>query len=313
MKADGVKRKYGLSVSEVVERGITCFHEAIKLGEAAYDEFYNTEGWTPNCLDFMQHLSNRYFNRAIFLLNVKDEHSQPNEIQKLGMRDLDIARDMDLEVIAYANDIGWNSNHRAGAVFNVGLVRIRGLVLLMEMGYSDDWGIEEKFEDLFDFLNDELKKQESGLFHDMDFTARRQELETEMIRYALCKGDVRIAARIAIRSLVEDEYILLSAQVQALVALMAVVDKDQSKTAASKDDLLKYLKSKCYLLKDKYDELSSESKDDGSVIMESVRASVASVFSKSMEFTSSEKREQTLTSTIFPDYLSWQIVTMEHF
>lgn len=45
MKNDGVNSKYGLELRDVIRQGISCFHDAIKLGERAYDEFYNSEGW----------------------------------------------------------------------------------------------------------------------------------------------------------------------------------------------------------------------------------------------------------------------------
>ena len=94
------ERVCGFTRKEVVQKGMGYFHKAIKLGEAAYDDFYEREGWSPNCLEFMQHLSNRYFNRAMFLLTVKESHHNPKELEELGFRDLQIVRDMDVEVSA---------------------------------------------------------------------------------------------------------------------------------------------------------------------------------------------------------------------
>jgi hypothetical protein len=92
------ERVCGFTQKEIVQKGMAYFHKAIKLGEAAYDDFYEREGWSPSCLEFMQHLSNRYFNRAMFLLTVKKSHKQPKELEELGFRDLQIVRDMDVEV-----------------------------------------------------------------------------------------------------------------------------------------------------------------------------------------------------------------------
>lgn len=51
MKHDGVASKYGLTRGDVIAQGTGYFHEAIKLGEAAYDVFYEAEGlWEQNCV-----------------------------------------------------------------------------------------------------------------------------------------------------------------------------------------------------------------------------------------------------------------------
>ena len=98
VKDTGAEHYCGLTPSAIALKGMSFFHQAIQLGEKAYDEFYEAEGWSPSCLDFMQHLSNRYFNRAMFLLTVKEDHPNPKEVEDQGMRDLQIARDMDVEV-----------------------------------------------------------------------------------------------------------------------------------------------------------------------------------------------------------------------
>ena len=92
MKLTAVERYCGMTRREVVLKGMAYFHIAIQLGEKAYDEFHEAEGWSPSCLDFMQHLANRYFNRAMFLLTVKGDHDNPKELEDLGFRDLQIAR-----------------------------------------------------------------------------------------------------------------------------------------------------------------------------------------------------------------------------
>ena len=94
----GVGRVCGFNKQEVIGKGMGYYHRAIQLGEKAYDGFYEEEGWSPSCLEFMQHLSNRYFNRAMFLLTVKDAHENPGELEELGLRDLQISTDMDMEV-----------------------------------------------------------------------------------------------------------------------------------------------------------------------------------------------------------------------
>ena len=89
----------GMHKREVVSKGTAYFCTSIKLGEESYDKFFEEQGWSPECLTFMQHLSSRYFNRAMFLLTVKNDHIKPMEAEQSGFMDLQISKDMDIEVI----------------------------------------------------------------------------------------------------------------------------------------------------------------------------------------------------------------------
>lgn len=217
----------GFSQKEIVQKGMAYFHQAIKLGEAAYDKFYETEGWSPNCLEFMQHLSNRYFNRAMFLLTVKDSHKNPKELEDLGFRDLQIVRDMDVEIVDEGSQVGWNVR-TADKLFDVKLNRIKGHIQLLEMGYPDDWDVDELLEDAIKLVEGELKKKESSsLFGELSAAGRMQQVETELMRYLMHKNDTKNAARISIRMLVEDEYILPDAQTLAVEVLLAYVNSQE--------------------------------------------------------------------------------------
>lgn len=223
MEVTGDEYVCGFSRQEIVQKGVAYFHKAIKLGEASYDEFYETEGWSPNCLEFMQHLSNRYFNRAMFLLTVKNAHKNPSELEELGLRDLQIVRDMDIEIVDEGTQVGWNVR-TAEQLFDVKLGRIKGHLQLLEMGYPDDWDIDELLEDAFQLVKEELKKKgSSDLFVELNVTARMQQIECEMTRYMVLKGDLKTAAKIAIRMLIEDEFTLPDAQIQAVDGLLQYV------------------------------------------------------------------------------------------
>lgn len=221
---EGVDSKFGLTQQDIITKGTAYFFEAIQLGEKAYDEFFDVEGWSSKCLDFMQHLSNRYFNRAIFLLTVKKDHSKPDEIETLGYRDLDVARDMDAEIETQGEEIGWGSVNRSEKLFNVQLVRLRGYLLLLEMGYDDDLDVDEKVEDLFTMLADEAKKESSDLFKEVKYIGRLQQAETLLMKYLSIKGELVAAARIAIRMLMEDERIFLDAEARAIQVLQAYLE-----------------------------------------------------------------------------------------
>ena len=222
MEATGEQYVCGFNKAEIVQKGVAYFHNAIKLGEASYDEFHAAEGWSPNCLEFMQHLSNRYFNRAMFLLTVKNSHNNPTELEELGFRDLQIVRDMDVEIVDEGTQAGWNVR-TAEQLFDVKLGRIKGHLQLLEMGYPDDWEVDEQLEDAFQIVKDELKKESSELFEELSPAGRMQQIECEMMKYMVMKDDLKTAGKIAIRMLLEDEYTLPDARTKAVEVLLAFV------------------------------------------------------------------------------------------
>lgn len=240
MKNTGQDHVCGLSEREIIGEGMAYFHQAIQLGEKAYDEFYETEGWSPSCLNFMQHLSNRYFNRAMFLLTIKDGHEKPKEVEELGMRDLQIANDMDIEIVAEGTQVGWGIRS-SRAHFEVLITRIRGHLTVLEMGRPvDDSDVNEMLEDAFKLVQTELKSGSCDLFQDLGPAGRMQQLETELMRYNIVKEDLPTAARIAIRMLVEDEFTIPEAQNKAIEVLLQYVGSTQPEDSTIKDRLIDY-------------------------------------------------------------------------
>jgi hypothetical protein len=233
MELENLHEVAGLSKKKVLVKGIAYFHESIQLGEKAYDEFYDEQGWTPVCLDFMQHLANRYFNRGLFLLTVKESHETPKECERLGHRDLEIARDMDLEVIAYGEEIGWESSDRPEKLFDVKLVRLRGYNILLSLGYPDVWETEELFDEAFEMIKTEAKRESSELFAAISVAGRLQEIETELMKFKLYKGEIDTAAKIAIRMLREDENVFIDAVAQAVDVLLKYLESDEGAKKAS--------------------------------------------------------------------------------
>jgi tetratricopeptide (TPR) repeat protein len=224
MEKDNLETIGGFTRRQLAVKGIAYFHEAIHEGEKAYEEFYELQGWSPICLDFMQHLANRYFNRGLFLLTVKDDYVKPDELKELGIRDLHIARDMDQEVIAYGEDIGWASDDRVEKMFEITIVRIGGYNLLLELGYPDDWAMEDLLCDAFNIIITEKKRESSALFARMTVAGRIQEIEMELMKYKQVTGDLETAAKIAIRMLQEDESVFVDAQSRAVDILLEYTD-----------------------------------------------------------------------------------------
>ena len=221
MKATKKGNMCGLSEKEIVAKGTAYFVNAIKLGEEAYDDFYNEQGWSEECLAFMQLLSNRYFNRAIFLLSVKNDHEHPVEAEEMGSRDMTIVRDMDTEIVDQCIEMAFKIDRVER--HDLMMSRVRGALSLVELGYSPEiFDIQERKDEVVNALKLALKKPDHELFETISPAGRMQQLDTELINYfSLVEKDVVGAARVAVRMLVEDEYIYPESQSLALQALSA--------------------------------------------------------------------------------------------
>lgn len=230
LDATGDDMVCGMNRLQIIGKGMAYFHQAIQLGEKSYDAFYEAEGWSPSCLNFMQHLSNRYFNRAMFLLTVKDSHAKPSEIEALGLQDLTITRDMDVEIVDEGTQVGWGVRS-ATAHLEVLLCRLRGHVALLEMGYPDDWEVDEKLNTAFAILQTELKKESSELFEAISPAGRMQQVEYLLMQYFLVKKDLKTAAKVGVRMLVEDECIIPDAQKLAIQTLIEYSETEMSSDA----------------------------------------------------------------------------------
>ncbi|CAB9499287.1 expressed unknown protein [Seminavis robusta] len=283
MEATGASTSLGMTKRQIIGKGMSYFHQAIQLGEQSYDIFYETEGWGPNCLHFMQHLSNRYFNRAMFLLTVKDHHEKPKEIEDLGLRDLQITNDMDVEIVDEGTQVGWGVRS-AAAHFDVKLSRIRGHNSLLEMGYPDDWDVEEMLVDAFKILKSEIALEENCLFTDLSPAGRMQQIELELMRYYSVKKDIATAAKVAIRMMVEDEFVIPEAQRKAVDVLESWSAHAKNKIPA---EVQRRLKMYQIWLEDACDELDTQrsSRDAFSVDKEhlSLRGSIVSKVSRASQ------------------------------
>eukprot|EP00934_Nitzschia_sp_Nitz4_P004295 Nitzschia sp. Nitz4//scaffold3_size479765//268429//273580//NITZ4_000112-RA/size479765-snap-gene-1.403-mRNA-1//-1//CDS//3329550794//4285//frame0 len=277
MKRDGLDMLAGLSRRKLIAEGITCYHEAIRLGEAAYDEFNDLHGWTPDCLEFMQHLSNRYFNRGLFLLSVRAEYDNPSKIEEQGKRDLQIAQDMDSEVIAYGEDIGWDSAGRIERTFEVMISRANGYNLLCELGHGDVVEVENHLKDTFTVLLSEMKRESSILFARVSPVGRMQELETEIMKYYRRTGNITMAAKVAIRCLYEDEKIFLDTQAQAIDVLLEYVEQKDVEKESSKGRLQNILRSYADMLENaaQYRNATFIKGMENEVVSKSTRSSIS--------------------------------------
>lgn len=236
MVVSGDETICGLSKKDVVAKGTAYHAHAIKLGEEAYDLFYNEQGWSEECLSFMQFLANRYFNRAMFLLTVKDDHEHPKEAETMGHRDLQITSDMDVEIVDQCLEMGFKIDRVER--YDLMMSRVRGLLALAKLGYSaKELEIDEHIKCLFRDLKNALKNPGHELFETVSPAGRMQKLDAELIKYLLlAKEDSADAARVAIRMLVEDEYISCYSQQEAYKALLLFMGEEDDEDDENRGD-----------------------------------------------------------------------------
>ena len=185
----------------------------------------------------MQFLANRYFNRAIFFLTTSIDHENRKEAESLGFRDLQIAGDMDCEIVNQCLESGFRINRVER--YELMLSRCRGLLGLVELGYgSDELFLDDQITSVYDDLKIALKTRSTNpLFNEVSVSGRMQKLDVELIRYFhLAKHDDINAARVAIRMLIEDEYIFPDAEEEAVKMLLLYMDTVHDENAPADED-----------------------------------------------------------------------------
>lgn len=235
MKKTGAPTLCGLEKSEAIAKGIAYFDATIESGEKALAKTNEDEGWSTNYLIFMQQLSNRYFNRAMFLLTVHDDYPSPGDAERQGFTDLATAKDMDREVVDNGDQQGFKGD--GDVYFDLLMSRIKGILFLIELGYEDEWGVNELLVDASNELNAALKRPDDVLFRDLEPAAQMQRLDAALIRYYRLseEKDREKAAEIAIRMLTEDEYVVGEAGMYAVKALIEFVADAKSENLNGED------------------------------------------------------------------------------
>ncbi|CAB9506181.1 expressed unknown protein [Seminavis robusta] len=204
---------FGICISEIYNVGINYFDESIKNGSFEYELARDTEDMGP----YAKQLANRHFNRGMFLVVVRHHPLCPSWINEDGVSDILRAKDLDLEVMKFLH---LNHLEKAYEVqeFESLLRRARGILLLVRnYGFADPWGIDTLIEMADTMLSEAVFT--SNLFNAMGRVGRRQQIDDLRIQHELCKKDYLAAGKIAMRMLVEDEYIIDTVIVNASTAV----------------------------------------------------------------------------------------------
>mmetsp|Transcript_30938 Transcript_30938/g.45768 ORF Transcript_30938/g.45768 Transcript_30938/m.45768 type:complete len:172 (+) Transcript_30938:1-516(+) len=116
--------------------------------------------------------------------------------------------------------------------FDLLLGRINGLLTLLRMNYNDLWGVEALFEDIMKMLSSALTNpNHDDLFCKIGPAGRMQQIDAALIKFMEINEnyDDAAAAKIGIRMLVEDEYVLPEEALKAIRALMNYIEHNEAK------------------------------------------------------------------------------------
>ena len=125
--------------------------------------------------------------------------------------------------------------------------RIRGLLALVDLGYQpDELFVEDQINEVYQDLTKAMKNPIQDLFKEVSVAGRMQKLDIELIRYLhKANRDITNAARVAIRMLVEDEYVFPEAELEAVKMLLIYMNTadDQNVPEDADGRIVKELRS----------------------------------------------------------------------
>jgi hypothetical protein len=170
--------------------------------------------------EYAQQLANRLFNRAMFRLLAQHDPCTSSVDREQGYSDLLRTRELDCDVRNF-----WMAKmlvlKNSDTYFNRLIRRIRGLVDL-----NDDetvrsiWNAKELVDETDRVLFAAWDEADAPIFRHVSRFGRLQQLEEATIRLELAMKNSVEAARLGMRMLVEDEFLIESAFVTAATAVL---------------------------------------------------------------------------------------------
>jgi hypothetical protein len=207
----------------VVKAAEERYNEAIEIAQHQLEQALTEESKAS----FTQQLSDRLFNRGLFLLRVHDMKCAPADAKDRGLYDIKKVRELDDDVSQFWLDrkllLSRSADH-----FRRLLRRVFGLLDFYDDGdVRNLWAAQEIVAEADRLLFAAWDRPSAPLFKEMSPVGRLQQLEVAAIRLDLCRGRVIDAGRLAMRSFAEDEYILESAFAMAATGLLTLMrDKE---------------------------------------------------------------------------------------
>lgn len=228
-----------------ITEALALYDEAVELGSIVFND--TPEGDLK--VNYAIQLSDRLFNRGLYLLFIDGYECAPKDSRERGYGDVTVARNLHYDIRDYLLE---NRQLFAGAssYFSRLLRRINCLAAFYDdVGLREIWDAEVLLDEA-----DQLAAAAWGaetqcpLFREVSKIGRRQQLESSAILLAMHSDDHVQAAKLGMRMLVEDVFVLESSFVRAAGALVRVmkdgeVDFSKGTVACARDDLRVILRS----------------------------------------------------------------------
>jgi hypothetical protein len=166
--------------------------------------------------EFAQQLADRHFNRAMCLLHFVDDPCMPSNAKEKAVVDLFKCKEYDRGVQEYMLHEKLMFKY-SDIVFERLLRRIHGLSFMFNVDNTvwQIWDINDLVEQADLMLQAAWDQEKAPLFQEVCRVGRLQQLEGAVIGLELISGKLEEASQLAMRMLVEDEYIIDSSFVVA--------------------------------------------------------------------------------------------------
>jgi len=233
------------SDDNLISVALQHYAESIELGEREFNACPESDAKA----DFALQFSDRLFNRGLFLLLIQGSEDAPTDARERALKDFQLARSLDYDAkdwmmkkkLLFKNSVSY---------FCRLLRRIHGLAY-----FYDDIGLREVWDakELVDFADQLLfaawNEPTAPLFAELSKAGRLQQLEDAGIQVLGMDNPVE-AGRLAMRMLVEDEYLLETSFERAADALLKLLQgtNDSIKfskrtTSCAREDLRRMMRS----------------------------------------------------------------------
>ncbi|KAL3919346.1 MAG: hypothetical protein SGILL_003797 [Bacillariaceae sp.] len=215
---------------------LALYDEAVSSARNSFEEALDDSTKAA----FAMQLSDRLFNRGLFLVFIDGYKCAPADSRERGYADVTTARDLHYDVKEYM------LAHRqifanAAPYFGRLLRRVNCLAAFYDdIGLREIWDAElllDEADQLATTAADVASKGSCPLFRDVNQTGRRQQLESTAILLALKSEDYLHAAKLGTRMLVEDSFLLepsFARSAESLLEIMKDEDMNFSKNTISR-------------------------------------------------------------------------------
>lgn len=200
-----------------IKAALQNFNEAVEVGSREFDSS-NSDDVKAS---YAQQLADRLFNRGMLYLHSADDSCMPDNAKELGYADLIRCRELDRGVREYFLDRKLLFK-KSDLCFNRLLRRLHGLASLrvVDPEVWQVWDVNDLVEEADLMLQAAWSEAAAPLFKGVGKVGRLQQLEGAVMSLELSSGKNAEAARLGMRMLVEDEYIIDTSFVVAAEALL---------------------------------------------------------------------------------------------